>query len=54
MTSNHSSEIPSHDPKHKIVVISLIEKYMYKMGVDQLLVETCVNESVIHVNYGLF
>lgn len=49
MTFNHSSEIPSHDPKHKKVVINLIEKYVYKMGVDQLLVESCMNESVMHV-----
>lgn len=50
MASNHSSEILAHDPKHKIVVISLTEQYVDKMGVDQLLVESCVNESVIHVN----
>lgn len=36
------------------MVISLREKYVYKMGVNQLLVESCVNESDIHVNKGVF
>lgn len=36
--------------KHKVVVKCLKEKSLYKMGVDQPLVESYVNESVISVN----
>lgn len=50
MASKHSSEIPSHDLKHKIVAIYFTEKRTYRIGIDQLLPELRVNESVIRVN----
>jgi hypothetical protein len=50
MGSKHHSEIPFHDLKYKMVAICLTEKSVYKMGVDQLLVESYVNESVTSVN----